>query len=150
MINLRKVDKSNYTDVINLQLNENDQKMVNSNLYSMEESIRNSNMIPRAIYNDELLVGFLMYEYIVNDAYVEIHRLMIDRRYQRKGYGRKAMKLALHEIKKLPGVKECYISYEIENFKAIPLYESLGFVETGELNFDEGTNNKEVMAKLEF
>jgi len=66
-------------------------------------------------------------------------RLMIDEKYQNKGYGREAVRLALDFIKTLPcGRSEyCWLSYEPENEVARRLYHSFGFEETGEKDCDE-------------
>ena len=66
-------------------------------------------------------------------------RLMIDKNYQHKGYGRQAVKLALDFIKTYPcGPAEyCWLSYEPENQIAKELYASFGFIETGEMDGEE-------------
>ena len=64
---------------------------------------------------------------------------MIDKRYQGRGYGREALKLALDFIRTWPCGKAefCWISYEPENEMAGKLYASLGFEETGEMDGNE-------------
>lgn len=66
-------------------------------------------------------------------------RLMIDERYQNKGYGREAIRLALDLIRTFPCGKAAYysLSYEPENDVAKKLYHSFGFVENGEMDGDE-------------
>ena len=58
-------------------------------------------------------------------------RFMIDKRYQGKGYGKKAMELALDYIRTFPCGKAdiCWLSYEPENEVAKKLYASFGFIE---------------------
>ena len=60
-----------------------------------------------------------------------IWRFMIDMNCQNKGYGKKAMKLALDYIRTWPCGKAeyCWLSYEPDNTAAKKLYESFGFVE---------------------
>ena len=72
---------------------------------------------------------------------------MIDRRYQGKGYGKEAVKLALEFIRTLPSgeAKYCWLSYEPENVAARELYRSFGFKEVPEAYFD----GKEMPAVLE-
>ena len=67
-----------------------------------------------------------------------IWRLMIDRRYQGRGLGRRAMEEALRYIRTWPcgRADACWLSYEPENTGARDLYGSLGFRENGEM--DEG------------
>ena len=66
-------------------------------------------------------------------------RLMIDNRYQQKGYGSKAIELALEFIKTFPCGRAdyCWLSYEPENALAKELYSSFGFIETGEMDGEE-------------
>ena len=68
-----------------------------------------------------------------------IWRLMIDKRYQGKGYGRRAIELALDFIRTWPCGKAEYweISFEPENTHARELYSSMGFEENGEMDGDE-------------
>ena len=107
------------------------------------------------IYNDKKPVGFLMIGFNESDAdrdFEEGHeppkvydnnytiwRLMIDKRYQKRGYGREAINLALDFIRTWPCGKAeyCAISYEPENEIARKLYLSMGFEETGEMDGDE-------------
>ena len=61
------------------------------------------------------------------------------KKYQHKGYGRKAVELALDFIRTLPcGSAECcWLSYEPENTVAKNLYASFGFSETGDMDGEE-------------
>ena len=73
---------------------------------------------------------------------------MIDKRYQGKGYGRKAMQLALDYIRTLPcgPAESIWLSYEPENEVAKKLYSSFGFVEFPE--FYNGKEGEEIPAFL--
>ena len=66
-------------------------------------------------------------------------RLMIDKKYQNRGFGRKSVQLALEFIKSFPcGEAEyCWLSYEPENEVARKLYHSFGFEETGDMDGEE-------------
>ena len=100
------------------------------------------------IYNDETPVGFMMlgYENIedgkikgVSGFAYNLWRFMIDEKYQGKGYGKRAMELALDYIKTFPeGPAEyAFLSYEPENTSAAQLYKSFGFTETGDIDENE-------------
>jgi len=69
---------------------------------------------------------------------------MVDKSHQGKGYGKQAIAKVLDEIKQMPSgkVDYCYTQYEPENVVVKKMYESLGFVETGE--DDDG----EIIARL--
>ena len=66
-------------------------------------------------------------------------RLMIDKAYQNRGYGKEAVSLALEFIKSMPcGEAEyCWLSYEPDNAVARQMYRSFGFEETGEMDGEE-------------
>ena len=72
-------------------------------------------------------------------ANYNLWRLMIDKRYQKRGYGKEAIKLALDFIRTWPCEKAeyCWLSYEPDNDVARQLYRSFGFEETGEMDGDE-------------
>ena len=61
-------------------------------------------------------------------------RFMIDREYQHRGLGKKALAAALDYIRTFPcgSAEYCWLSYEPENKAAKALYNSFGFVENGE------------------
>lgn len=56
-----------------------------------------------------------------------VDRLLIDRRYQGKGYGRLAVEGLLSNLWREYGKKKVYLSAFAENQQAIELYRSLGF-----------------------
>ena len=92
------------------------------------------NAHPRGVYAGKELVGFLMYDvWDEKDGTREasIYRFMIDRKHQRKGYGRAALTLALTEIKAVRGIRKISIGYMRNNLVAKPFYASFGFVEVG-------------------
>jgi diamine N-acetyltransferase len=66
-------------------------------------------------------------------------RLMIDKAYQNRGYGKESVKLALEFIKSMPCGKAdyCWLSYEPDNEAARQLYHSFGFEESGETDGEE-------------
>ena len=64
---------------------------------------------------------------------------MIGKKYQNRGYGKEAVRLALEFIRTWPCGKAeyCSLSYEPENEVAANLYRSFGFEENGEMDGDE-------------
>ena len=76
---------------------------------------------------------------IIAKGNYNLWRLMIDKMYQNKRYGKKAVRLALEFIKAFPCGKAeyCWLSYKPENRIARQLYRLFGFVETGEMDGDE-------------
>ncbi|MEC5159853.1 MULTISPECIES: GNAT family N-acetyltransferase [unclassified Janthinobacterium] len=136
---LRDVTGDNFAAVINLQLPEDQQDMLASNAYSIAESKFDPYARPRAIYNGTELVGFLMYWSMDDDEAgadkrpneYSICRFMVDHRHQGKGVGRRALQLALEEIRQNQALECIYICYHPSNPIAKDFYASFGFVETG-------------------
>ena len=87
---------------------------------------------PLAVRVREEVVGFVMWAIDPEDESFWIGGLIIDRRHQRRGYGR-AVVAQLLERAASDGHREAALSYDPENTLAQSLYASMGFVETGEL-----------------
>lgn len=146
-LEIRPVTKDNWRELVKLQVNESQKHFVATNVYSIAESQFGADdseaghwdMHPRGIYDGDTPVGFLMYAYNFDYPKVQgfIVRLMVDEKYQGKGYGRFAMQWMMDVFRKDERVKAIGISYEPENDAARKLYASLGFVETGEMMENE-------------
>ncbi|WP_230581010.1 GNAT family N-acetyltransferase [Xenorhabdus bovienii] len=65
------------------------------------------------------------------DQRITIWRFMVDKNHQNKGIGRKALSLALDEIRRTVQLETIAISYDPNNLVAKNLYASFGFVEVG-------------------
>jgi diamine N-acetyltransferase len=129
---LREVTRDNFYAVGELELLPEQRGLVAANLYSLAEWKFRPDACPRAVYSDGELAGFLMYardEEAPGD--IEIFRLMIDWRHQRRGIGRAALRIALDEILRMPGAERIVICYRPDNAVARRLYAGFGFVETG-------------------
>ena len=142
MPEIRPVTKDNWKELIRLKVREDQSHFVASNVYSIAEAQFGDDyeghwdLYPFGIYDDENKpVGFLMYglnfEYPREQAF--IIRLMVDEKYQGKGYGRFGIKKLLEIFRADERIKTVGISYEPENEGARRLYASLGFTEPGEM-----------------
>ena len=159
MLHLEKLDHKNIWDIVNLKVFKSQKGFVAPNWASIVQaySIWDTDTVafPFGIYNGKKPVGFLMIGFNESDADRDpvegyeppkiydnnytIWRLMIDKKYQKKGYGRETMILAIDFIKTWPcgKAKYCAVSYEPENEVARKLYRSMGFEENGEMDGDE-------------
>ena len=155
MIHLEKVTYKNEEEVLDLNIFKEQYPFVADNSESLADAYiaittEGCFAYPFAIYNDETLVGFLMIGYNVSAIDDEIEsetfnnnylfwRFMIDKRYQKNGYGREAMRLAIEFVKSFPSGKAEYLvtSYNPENEVAKKLYSSFGFEENGEVDDGE-------------
>ena len=157
MVHLEKIDAKNFRAVIGLDVSESQRRFVASNLFSLAQAYTavgtECSAFPFGIYDGNELVGFIMVGFneavlfemrgeeppkALQNNYI-IWRFMIDSKYQNKGYGRKALSLALDFVKTFPCGKAeyCAISYKPNNVVAKELYRSFGFEENGEMDKDE-------------
>ncbi|NOK60813.1 MAG: GNAT family N-acetyltransferase [Chloroflexi bacterium AL-W] len=129
-IKLRPVTKANWVQCIRLKLAPDQEGLVAPNVASIAESKFESANELRAIYQDETIVGFLVYapetETDETDLYW-LFRFMIDVAYQKQGIGRAALALAIDEIT-ARGARKINIPYSPKNLVAAKLYMSFGFV----------------------
>ena len=153
MLKLKEINRNNIGEILKLEVFDNQKSFVATNNSSIIEVYiaitENNHVFTFGIYKDETPIGFLMIGYDVNSddegapkiakGNYNIWRLMIDKKFQGKGFGKKAMNLALGFINTFPcGTAEyCWLSYESDNDVARQLYKSAGFVETGEKDGDE-------------
>ncbi|MDK2123283.1 GNAT family N-acetyltransferase [Parachitinimonas caeni] len=134
VINLRDVNRDNWRACAALTLAPAQQDWVAPNMASLAEAGFEPHYRPRAIYADDVLVGFLMYcpDIESDDAKrFWLFRFMVDARYQQRGYGRQALALAIAEMRAL-GAATIRIPFKPDNLAAASLYAAAGFVPTGE------------------
>jgi diamine N-acetyltransferase len=149
MISLRPVDASNYEECIALSVAPDQQRFVASNLQSLADAyVWREAAEPYAIYADDEMVGFgLLFPFaggVADDAVPEpgtergyiIVRLMVDERFQGRGYGRAALD-AIVNLVRARGLRELRLSVAPENAQALEFYRRNGFVETGEIHGGE-------------
>lgn len=153
MIRLEEVNGKNVWDILKLKVSDEQRCFVAGNDISIIEAyttiMGNGHAFPFGIYNEDTLIGFLMIGFDSDDYWEDapeiakgnynLWRLMIDRTYQGKGFGREAVSIALEFIRTFPCGKAeyCWLSYEPENEAAKRLYSSFGFSETGEMDGEE-------------
>ena len=148
MVELKDITLENFWEVIGLRVRDDQSTFVASNAVSIAQSKVMPECIPQAIYNDSVLVGFLMYCIDRIDNNYWVYRLMIDERYQGKGYGKEAMEIIIEKIKKDKSKTRILTSAEPENIIAKELYKKLGFKLTGELTGDENDDDREEIMEL--
>ena len=137
-VTLREITPQNFSEVINLDVSEDQKHFVAPNVTSIAQSkVCFPDAFPLAVYNDDEPVGFVMYGYDREDEKYYLGRLMIDAKHQGKGYGKAA---TLEVIRRMREIEDCdaiYLSFVPENAGAEKLYSSVGFERTGALNGDE-------------
>lgn len=135
-IQIKEITKQNWFDVVLLSSSEDQknkifEKDIASNCFSLTQASIEENWITRAIYNDDNLVGFTMYGYSKELNGYEICRMMIDYRFQGKGYGKSSLKLVVEDMVRRFECNEILLCFNPDNKTAQKLYESVGFTNTG-------------------
>ena len=136
-ITLREITMDNFEECITLKVTEEQSKFVASNMYSLAEAKADGVSVPLAIYNDDTMVGFVMYWYDGDSHKGYIDRLMVDKRYQKRCYGRETMLKIIDTIRSIEGCREIQTSYGAKNTVVGDFYRSLGFKDNGEFIRDE-------------
>ncbi len=116
---------------------ESQENLVAPNAVSISQAYFSEYAWFRAIYADDIPVGFVMLYLDQETPEYGVWRLMVDAKHQGKGYGFQAMQLTIEHARQLPKAKELYISYVPDEGNAAPLYRKCGFVETGEVEHGE-------------
>lgn len=153
MLRIEKVTGNNVWEILKLRVGEDQKSFVAGNDVSIIEAYTTITgggyAFPFGVYDGDTPVGFFMVgfgtdEYWENPPEIAKNnynrwRLMIDERYQNRGYGKETIRLALDFIRTQPCGKAeyCWLSYEPENEVARRLYHSFGFRETGDMDEEE-------------
>lgn len=90
----------------------------------------------RAVCAGDTPVGFVMLSDEPEKPEYYLWRFMIDHRYQRHGFGRRAIQQLIDHVRTRPNASELLTSAVPGEGSPIPFYEGLGFVLTGQV--DEG------------
>lgn len=92
LITLREITKENLREAARLNVAPGQENFVAPNAYSVAQSKFYPTWAPLAIYAEDTMVGFLMYGRDEDgDQDYWLIRLMVDKQYPRRGYGRLAM-----------------------------------------------------------
>lgn len=142
MVKLVELTMANFDECVNLQVDDSQKGFVASNSYSISEAFADKVSEPHAIYANDVMVGFIMYDYDPGKETGFISRLMIDKRYQKNGYACEAMQMVIEMFKNIQECKYIQLSYNSKNDRAARFYEKLGFIKTGEIS------NGEIVCKI--
>lgn len=151
-IEFKEITNDNVADICALEVFEHQKSFVAPNVLSLAEAYAYINeglfAKPFGIYSNSLLIGFILMGYgadsdpdepaIANGNYI-LWRLMIDKKFQGKGYANPVLQAAIGYIRTFPAGKADYVwlSYERENVHAKNIYEKFGFRENGEMCGEE-------------
>lgn len=136
-VTLREITPENFRECVNLKVADNQKTFVASNVYSIAQAKIFPSRNPFAIYANDEMVGFVMYGFDEEDRRFYIGRLMIDERFQGKGYGTAAVLQVIEKLRENADCREVYLSFVPENTGAEKVYQNIGFERTGEISEGE-------------
>ena len=149
MVSLRPIDDSNREAVFALEVSPAQQQFVSNVPDSLAEAAAepDGRAISWAVYDDETPVGFVMISDEVGaPGYIPqyLWKLLIDERYQGRGFGTATLDRIVEYFRGRPGVAVMWTSAGQGEGSPIGFYERYGFEQTGEIVFDN-----EVLLRLE-
>lgn len=135
-LQFKPVTSGNRAEALKLKVLPEQKNYIETVEECLAEADESSNWRPVGIYDGELLVGFAMYGRFTGERFPNgrlwLDRLLIDWRYQGKGYGLAALQGLLRRLAEEYSDKYVHLSVYSDNLHAISLYQSLGFHFTGE------------------
>jgi diamine N-acetyltransferase len=144
-ITLKRITRANVDAILALKVKPEQENLVASNAISIAQAHFNKSAWHRAIYLDNIPIGFVLlvdsslkYKQLgrkITSLY--IWRLMIDGKFQGKGYGEKSVELVIDHLKTRPNAKEVTLHHAQTEGNAGRFYDKLGFKLTGKMLEDE-------------
>lgn len=138
MVRLERLTPDNYRECLDLKVAEEQKNFVSPNVLSLAKAyVFYERVTPFAIYDNSLMIGFIMLRFNKEYNSYFIWQFMIDERYQSKGYGSKALGFAIDWMKKESSCREIVTTYIVGNEKVRQLYIKHGFMQKGEIEDGE-------------
>jgi diamine N-acetyltransferase len=139
VVSLREITAETVREICQLSttLSEEQQKMVAPNALSIAQAHFSDKAWFRAIYADEVPVGFVMLYDDAEKSEYFLWRLMVAGPHQGKAYGRRAVELLIEYVRTRPKAKELLASYVPIEGGPEGFYRKLGFEPTGEIDHGE-------------
>lgn len=127
-----EINQDNYRKAFEIELPDWQRKYVATPERSLAEAYVWADARPRLVLRDGHVVGFIMTFPFEEggERRLNLVRLVIDGRYQRRGIGRAVVELLIDEAA-YEGFVTMTLSVQPDNAPAIALYRAAGFVETG-------------------
>ena len=135
-VTLRDITGDNYFQVLELKISPEQEaaKFVSPVVRSLADAwfYREEGITyPKAIYADEDLVGFIMYELDTEEQQVFVWRFLIDQAFQGRGYGRQTIEAVVEMAKQQTQMTKVVADYVDGNEPMKKILLDLGFEETG-------------------
>ena len=137
MISLEEINSSNWR--IKLKVSEEQKAFVSdtNGIMARAYAYRTNRSQVKMIYNGEVPIGILLFYDCDELGGYDFSQILIDERYQGKGYGSQAAELVIDWMRSDKKYDKVYLCYMEGNESARKMYEKLGFQHTGERDEDE-------------
>jgi diamine N-acetyltransferase len=133
-VTLKEVTAKTVRAICNLSVTETQSNFVAPNAVSIAQAYFEPKAWFRAIYADDIPIGFVMLFDNPEKPTYYLWRFMIDARYQQMGFGRQAIQLLIDYVQTRPQATELLVSYVPTANGPGPFYHKLGFEPTGEMD----------------
>ena len=136
---LISVTEDNWMDVASLSVKEEQKEYVAPAIGILARGYvyRDCNAKIYAFENDGIIVGTaLVREFTDEPPGYDLQQFMVDERYQGKGYGSRALRLILDELRKEGHYDHVELCVKKADTEAIRLYEKHGFTDSGYIDED--------------
>ncbi len=134
VVELREIDSDNFKAVSRLRVAPDQQRFIATNDHSIAEAHFSDQAWFRAIYADDTPVGFAMLADELcgtradPDPNCLLWRFMLDERYQRLGFGTRALEQVVEHVRTHRDAEMLLTSYLPGNVSAANFYRKFGFV----------------------
>ena len=139
MIRFRPITEENFVAVLDLRAGDG-RRFVPPNVEWLAQAWLyrdNNDVYCFAIYDDETLVGLMELDEDLEKRVMGLWRVMIDERYQGKGFGTAAVDLVISLVRESGKYDKLELGCKEENAAGMHVYEALGFRPTGEVEHGE-------------
>lgn len=128
MITFKEITEKNYQQCLKLRVSQAQGDFVGSNASSLAKAyVFQERVTPFAIYDEDLMVGFLLLRHNVALKNCFLWEFMIDESHQSKGYGKQALQLLIEWVKTNTDARSLTTTYKFGNVWAEQLYKKAGF-----------------------
>ncbi|WP_265455706.1 GNAT family N-acetyltransferase [Enterococcus sp. HY326] len=134
---LKEITEENWREVANLSVTTDQKNYIETNKDSLLEAVfdKSLNWLPLALQDGEIIVGFAMVgAFDEKTKSIWLDRLMIDRKFQHQGYGKRFLKELVDYLQQNWIITQIFLSVHQENKKIFQFYEAAGFVNTHQVD----------------
>lgn len=134
-VSLVDVTQNNWLEICRMYPGDEGNEYVASNAISLVEAqySNGGHWVTKGIMNQGKIIGFTMYGWSQNESQYELCRFLIDQKFQGRGYGQKALKVIIDELKNEYDCRKVFLGTSPENKRGFHVYEKFGFIQTGEV-----------------